>query len=203
MSSFVNLDTLSVTTNNMEERLIGIVKWFNNKAGYGFITVKDGQHSGCDIFVHHTSILLANTTYRYLEQGEYVEFTLSETNTDKHPFSATNVTGIKNGSLMCEPKNNVTNSRFSHLQGNTPFHFENAHSGAFLSVKSNGSMRIFDAQRCKNGYQETFCEDTKYSNWMNEHRPPEISVFPDNEFRGWKKNVPMAPKSCDTNTVYK
>ena len=31
----------------------------------------------------------------------------------------------------------------------TPFHFENAHSGAFSSVKSNGSMRIFDAQRCK------------------------------------------------------
>ena len=172
MSSFVNLDALSVTTNNMEERLIGIVKWFNNKAGYGFITVKDGQHSGCDIFVHHTSILLANTTYRYLEQGEYVEFTLSETNTDKHPFSATNVTGIKNGSLMCEPKNNVTNSRFSNLQGTT------------------------------NGSQETFYEHTKYSNRMNEHRPPEISIFPDNEFRGWKKNVPMAPKSCDTNTVW-
>ena len=37
----------------------------------------------------------------------------------------------------------------------TPFHFENAHSGAFsrnaclVSAKSNGSMRIFDAQRCK------------------------------------------------------
>ena len=31
----------------------------------------------------------------------------------------------------------------------TPFLFENAHSGAFSSAKSNGSMRIFDAQRCK------------------------------------------------------
>jgi hypothetical protein len=30
-----------------------------------------------------------------------------------------------------------------------PFLFENAHSGAFSSEKSNGSMRIFDAQRCK------------------------------------------------------
>ena len=32
----------------------------------------------------------------------------------------------------------------------TPFLFENAHSGAFSSAKSKGSMRIFDAQRCKN-----------------------------------------------------
>ena len=24
------------------ERMIGQVKWFNNKAGYGFITVRDG-----------------------------------------------------------------------------------------------------------------------------------------------------------------
>ena len=31
----------------------------------------------------------------------------------------------------------------------TPFLFENAHSGAFSSAKSNGSMRIFNAQRCK------------------------------------------------------
>ena len=30
----------------------------------------------------------------------------------------------------------------------TPFHFENAHSGAFSSAKSNGSMRNFNAQRC-------------------------------------------------------
>jgi hypothetical protein len=31
----------------------------------------------------------------------------------------------------------------------TPFLFENAHSGAFSSAKSNGSMRIENAQRCK------------------------------------------------------
>ena len=32
----------------------------------------------------------------------------------------------------------------------TPVLFENAHSLAFSSAKSNGSMRIFNAQRCKN-----------------------------------------------------
>ncbi len=34
-----------------------------------------------------------------------------------------------------------------------PFHFENAHFGAFSSVKSNGSMRIEDAQRCKDDFK--------------------------------------------------
>ena len=37
-------------------RLCGQVKWFNNKAGYGFITVNDGEHSGKDIFIHYSTI---------------------------------------------------------------------------------------------------------------------------------------------------
>ena len=49
----------------------------------------------------------------------------------------------------------VQNTKFTRtaeqqlFAGFTPFLFENAHSGAFSSAKSNGSMRIFDAQRCK------------------------------------------------------
>jgi cold shock CspA family protein len=42
------------------DRLTGRVKWFNNKAGYGFITVTDGSRSGSDIFVHHSSIGVAS-----------------------------------------------------------------------------------------------------------------------------------------------
>jgi len=37
-------------------RLIGRVKWFNNKAGFGFITVCDGEYAEKDIFVHYSSI---------------------------------------------------------------------------------------------------------------------------------------------------
>ena len=55
------------------ERLLGRVKWFNNKAGYGFITITDGTLSGTDVFVHHSSIKLqSEQQYRYLVQGEYV-----------------------------------------------------------------------------------------------------------------------------------
>ena len=37
----------------------------------------------------------------------------------------------------------------------TPFLFENAHSGAFSSAKSNGAMRISNAQRCKTQIKAT------------------------------------------------
>jgi len=92
-------------TKQIEERLTGRVKWFNNRAGYGFITVTDGVRSGTDVFVHHTAITVANQQYKYLVQGEYVDFTFTFTQGGLHSFTAKCVTGIKNGSLMCETIN--------------------------------------------------------------------------------------------------
>lgn len=94
-----------VTTSPTVERLIGRVKWFNNKAGYGFITVTDGSHSGSDIFVHHSAIGVSNEQYRYLVQGEYVEFELSSVQSGNHQYQASVVSGIKGGKLMCETRN--------------------------------------------------------------------------------------------------
>lgn len=88
------------------ERLVGQVKWFNNKAGYGFITVSDGEHSGKDIFVHFTTVRVANSQYKYLIQGEYVEFTLTKSTAGSHEYQATDVSGIKGGALMCETRHN-------------------------------------------------------------------------------------------------
>ena len=86
------------------QRTVGQVKWFNNKAGYGFITVSDGEIAGKDIFVHYSNINVSNSQYKYLVQGEYVEFLLTKPDSGVHEFQATTVTGIKGGSIMCETR---------------------------------------------------------------------------------------------------
>ena len=77
------------------DRLLGQVKWFNNKAGYGFITVNDGDFSGKDIFIHYSAIRVTNSQYKYLVQGEYVEFSLVKSSTDGHEFQAVDISGVK------------------------------------------------------------------------------------------------------------
>ena len=86
------------------ERVLGQVKWFNNKAGYGFITVMDGANVGTDVFVHHSGINVENQQYRYLVQGEYVDFVLVKPESGSHEFQASNVIGVNGGKLMCETR---------------------------------------------------------------------------------------------------
>jgi cold shock CspA family protein len=85
-------------------RLTGIVKWFNNKTGYGFITVCEGEHKDKDIFVHYSSIKVDNQQYRFLTQGEYVDFALVKSDSDKYEFLAKNVSGVKGGPILCETR---------------------------------------------------------------------------------------------------
>jgi len=56
----------------MSDRVNGIVKWFNNAKGFGFITRDTGE----DVFVHFRSI--RGDGYRTLTQGQAVEFELME-----------------------------------------------------------------------------------------------------------------------------
>ncbi len=50
----------------------GIVKWFNDAKGYGFIS----QEGGEDVFVHHTAIQMDG--FRTLKEGERVEFDVTQ-----------------------------------------------------------------------------------------------------------------------------
>ena len=104
----------TVTSSASSARLTGRVKWFNNKTGYGFITVTDGERSGSDIFVHHSAIGVSSQQYKYLVQGEYVDFDLSSTQGGAHEFQATNVVGIKGGKLMCETRNEFKVARTNY-----------------------------------------------------------------------------------------
>ena len=101
------------TTTNYStiSKTAGRVKWFNNKSGYGFITVSTGEHEGEDIFVHHSSIIVDKEQYRYLVQGEYVEFILKEMKDSEHKWQASDVTGISGGKLMCETRVETRSSR--------------------------------------------------------------------------------------------
>ena len=100
-----------VVTPSASEQLTGRVKWFNNKAGYGFITVTDGSRTGSDIFVHHSTIQVENQQYKYLVQGEYVDFGISKTSSGPHEWQAVDVHGIKGGKLMCETRHEFKLSR--------------------------------------------------------------------------------------------
>lgn len=113
------------------ERLTGRVKWFNNKTGYGFITIADGVTAGNDVFVHHSSINVDNQQYKYLVQGEYVECCVVPIADDtdggsggggdrSHSVQASNVCGIKGGKLMCETRNESQVARFQYHGEQTP-----------------------------------------------------------------------------------
>jgi CspA family cold shock protein len=56
----------------MDARERGVVKWFNDKKGYGFIS----RDSGKDIFVHHSSIV--SDGFRSLKEGDPVEFSVKQ-----------------------------------------------------------------------------------------------------------------------------
>jgi len=55
----------------MGMRTTGVVKWFNDGKGYGFITPDGGEK---DCFVHYSAIQA--TGFRSLKEGERVEFDL-------------------------------------------------------------------------------------------------------------------------------
>ena len=93
------------------DRFIGRVKWFNNKAGYGFITVTDGPKAGSDIFAHHSAIKVDSEQYKYLVQGEYIEFSLINTTSDKHEYQSGDICGVKGGKLMCVTRREVRSFR--------------------------------------------------------------------------------------------
>jgi len=52
----------------------GIVKWFNEKKGFGFIQQEDGQ----DLFVHYSSINMDG--FKTIVEGDEVIFDVEETN---------------------------------------------------------------------------------------------------------------------------
>lgn len=118
----------------------GRVKWFNNKAGYGFITVTSGEHQDIDVFVHHSAITVEHEQYRYLVQGEYVNFNMCEVEDQSHKWQAGDVKGMHGGKLMCETRLESRDTRGSRPLDNDQISTRrpNRDSGPPRMVRSRG-----------------------------------------------------------------
>ena len=102
----------SATTENAVPGYSGRVKWFNNKSGYGFITVLKTDEAaavpvGTDVFAHHSEINVSSDQYRYLVQGEYVAFDVVKTTNANHEYQCAKVKGMYGGQLICETRHDA------------------------------------------------------------------------------------------------
>lgn len=66
--------------------MVGTVKWFNSQKGFGFITTEEGN----DIFVHYSGIG-GQSGFKTLEEGEKVEFEVSQGSKGDQAINVTKV----------------------------------------------------------------------------------------------------------------
>ena len=109
-------------------KLLGRVKWFNDRRGYGYITcISPGDFFEQDIFVHHTNIRPQEKSYRTLHVNEYVQFRLGEADLcydeennlveTEYEHQATVVTGVNGGPLLCDGPFRPNNRRGQGFRG--------------------------------------------------------------------------------------
>ena len=142
------------------EKEHGRVKWFNNKAGYGFITATTGQKVGEDIFCHHSALETDDEQYKYLVAGEYVEFVWKDMDNDgDHKYQAAFVKGVNGGKLMCE-------TRMERRESRPPRSNEGGRGDRRRQpVEGQTGNRRQTAQRYRGGGPKTFRDDDGVE-WM-------------------------------------
>ena len=66
----------------------GVVKWFSNQKGYGFITP---ESSGKEVFVHYSAV--QGDGYKTLAEGDKVEFDITNGPKGEQATNVRKVTG--------------------------------------------------------------------------------------------------------------
>ena len=136
-------EELATPTFGTDEKVYtGRVKWFNNRAGYGFITVNNGTDDIEGLFVHHTAINVGSEQYKYLVEGEYINFKKIASENCEHKFQAGEVRGVEGGQLMCETRNSSRSVRA-----------EKTKEGLTQRPKSSSDVRR--VPRTSRGYSES------------------------------------------------
>jgi CspA family cold shock protein len=69
----VEVDDFPLEVEGVELKLIGEVKWFNQRKGYGFVTMADGE----EVFFHRSDV--AGDHLRQIKDGVKVEFQVRRT----------------------------------------------------------------------------------------------------------------------------
>jgi cold shock CspA family protein len=87
-----------------ETEIVGKVKWFNVKAGFGFINRND---NGQDVYAHYSAIVNKNPNHRVrsLADGELVQFNITEGSKGAEAADITGLDGAPvQGSEYARPK---------------------------------------------------------------------------------------------------
>lgn len=158
------MSSASSSVTSAPVRLTGRVKWFNNKTGFGFISVVGGNDQfkdASEIFVHHSAVTVSQEQYRYLVEGEYVEFSVVVTETGAHKFQAGDVRGVKGGKLFCETRrehrvaqDGASGSREhqQHQHQHQPRHQDGQSSRGGGSTRGGGATRGGRVMGGRGGY---------------------------------------------------
>ena len=78
-------------------RFNGVVKSFNRRRKFGFITVLTGKYTDKEVFVHISDVTVRDEHDAFLVPGEYVQLSIS---TNDKGLNAVSVTGIEGGRVL-------------------------------------------------------------------------------------------------------
>ena len=170
------METCSIVETS-SSRCIAPVKWFNSKAGYGFLIVTSGPLAGTDVFVHHSGIHVSNEQYKYLVQGEYVEYTLEKTKGGKHEYQAVNVCGINNGKLMCETRKDFKQTRSTYQETKQAVNVSGINNSKLMCETRK------EIKQTRSTYQETNQATTPPVEQQEKHVDPSWSLVKKNRRR--------------------
>jgi CspA family cold shock protein len=81
VATFEEIDDFPLEEEGIELKLIGEVKWFNHKKGYGFLTKADGQ----EVFFHRSDVV--GRELALIKDGSQVEFQIRRTDKGLEAFN--------------------------------------------------------------------------------------------------------------------